>query len=78
MKVWTKKTPIADDGKQIWAVIYENSEYYFAEPIDISRSEDSIDTTHVITLEKANVILYTETVEQVLSEYKKPCVLNNP
>lgn len=78
VKVWGDNIPIADDGKQIWAVIYENSEYYFAEPIDISRSGDSIDTTHVITLEKADVILYTETVEQVLSKYKKPCGLNNP
>ena len=78
MEVWEDNIPIADDGKQIWAVIYENSEYYFAEPIDISRSGDSIDTTHVITLEKADVILYTETVERVLSKYKKPCGLNNP
>lgn len=78
MEVWEDNIPIADDGKQIWAVVYENSEYYFAEPIDISRSGDSIDTTHVITLEKADVILYTETVEQVLSKYKKPCGLNNP
>lgn len=78
MEVWEDNIPIADDGKQIWAVIYENSEYYFAEPIDISRSGDSIDTTHVITLEKADVILYTETVEQVLSKYKKPYGLNNP
>ena len=78
MEVWEDNIPIADDGKQIWAVVYENSEYYFAEPIDISRSGDSIDTTHVITLEKTDVILYTETVEQVLSKYKKPCGLNNP
>lgn len=78
MEVWGDNIPIADDGKQIWAVVYENSEYYFAEPIDISRSGDSIDTTHVIALEKADVILYTETVEQVLSKYKKPCGLNNP
>ena len=78
IEVWEDNIPIADDGKQIWAVIYENSEYYFAEPINISRSGDSIDTTHVITLEKAGVILYTETVEQVLSKYKKPCGLNNP
>lgn len=77
MKVWTDNVPIADDGKQIWAIIYENSEYYFAEPIDISSSGDPIDTTHVVTLEKADVILYTETVEEVLSNYKKPCVLNN-
>lgn len=78
MEVWEDDIPIADDGKQIWAVIYENSEYYFAEPIDTSRSGDSIDTTHVLTLEKTDVILYTETVEQVLSKYKKPCGLNNP
>lgn len=78
MEGWEDNIPITDDGKQIWAVVYENSEYYFAEPIDISRSGDFIDTTHVITLEKADVILYTETVEQVLSKYKKPCGLNNP
>lgn len=77
MKVWADNILVADDGKQIWAVIYENSEYYFAEPIDINSSENPIDTAHVITLEKANVILYTETVEKALSKYKKPCVLNS-
>ncbi len=70
MEVWEDNIPIADDGKQIWTVVYENSEYYFSEPIDISRSGDPIDTTHVITLEKADVILYTETVKQALSKYK--------
>ena len=70
MEVWEDSIPIADDGKQIWAVVYETAEYYFAEPIDLSHSGDSIDTTHVITLEKADVILYTETVEYVLSKYK--------
>lgn len=74
INTWNENIPIANDGKQIWAVVYENSNYYFVEPLKIIENSDdeyeekivnqkyNIDKTRYIALDKSDVVVYSETV----------------
>lgn len=82
IKAWTTNTLIADDGKQIWAIVYETKTYYFVEPlIDTTdanangikgkekiTTQYEIDKNHYMMLDKVGTIVYgAETVKQLKS-----------
>ena len=76
IKVWTENTPIADDGKQIWAVIYESKDFYFVEPLTIGSEtndeyEYTVDKDHYMALNKADVIIYNKTVGDLNDEIEE-------
>ena len=73
-KTWTENTPIAEDGKQIWAVVHESKDYYFIEPLTIKPEESdeyTVDRDHYMALSKAGVIVYNKTVGDLNDEAKK-------
>lgn len=61
---------LSSDGAQIWAVVCENSMYYFAEPVEANNDAQPVNTKYMMTLEKTDAILYAETVGEALQEYK--------
>ena len=74
MKTWTDNTPIADDGKQIWAVVYESKDFYFIEPLTVKSEADNeytVDKDHYMALNKAGVIVYNKTVGDLNDEAGK-------
>lgn len=85
MKTWTENAPIADDGKQIWAVVYESKDSYFVEPLTSTADTDAndaeeraeirnqykVDKEHYMALNKADVIIYNKTVGDLNDEIKK-------
>lgn len=73
-KTWTENTPIADDGKQIWAVVHESKDFYFIEPLTIepeTGDEYTVDKDHHMALSKTGVIVYSKTVGDLNDEAKK-------
>lgn len=74
MKTWTDNTPIADDGKQVWAVVYESKDFYFIEPLTVQSEADNeytVDKDHYMALNKAGVIVYNKTVGDLNDEAGK-------
>ena len=82
IKAWTTNALIADDGKQVWAIVYETKTYYFVEPlIDTTdahangikgkekiAAQYEIDKNHYMMLDKVGTIVYgAETVKQLKS-----------
>lgn len=73
-KTWTENTPIAEDGKQIWAVVHESKDFYFIEPLTIepeTGDEYTVDKDHHMALSKTGVIVYSKTVGDLNDETKK-------
>ena len=73
-KIWTENTPIAEDGKQIWAVVCESEDFYFIEPLTIKPEESdeyTVDRDHHMALSKAGVIVYNKTVGDLNDEAKR-------
>lgn len=73
-KTWTKNTPIAEDGKQIWAVVHESKDFYFIEPLTIKPEESdeyTVDKDHHMALSKTGVIVYSKTVGDLNDEAKR-------
>ena len=73
-KTWTENAPIAEDGKQIWAVVHESKDFYFIEPLTIepeTGDEYTVDKDHHMALSKAGVIVYNKTVGDLNDETKK-------
>lgn len=73
-KIWTENTPIAEDGKQIWAVVCESEDFYFIEPLTIKPEESdeyTVDRDHHMALSKAGVIVYNKTVGDLNDAAKK-------
>lgn len=73
-KTWTENTPIAEDGKQIWAVVHESKDFYFIEPLTIepeTGDEYTVDKDHHMALSKTGVIVYSKTVGDLNDEAKK-------
>lgn len=86
IKAWTKNTLIADDGKQVWAIVYETKTSYFVEPLidttdtNANKIKDKaeivdryeIDKNHYMMLDKVNTIVYgSETVKKLNQAEKK-------
>lgn len=73
-KTWTENAPIAEDGKQIWAVVHESKDFYFIEPLTIepeTGDEYTVDKDHHMALSKAGIIVYNKTVGDLNDEAKK-------
>lgn len=72
-KTYTENILHTNNGEEIWAIICETANYYYIEPIVIkdltsADKEYGIDIDYSMAIEKANIIVYTETVREVVKE----------